>query len=112
MNTLIERLKDSCKEVKHLILKGNQLNSGQQINCAKQITKSNLPNLTSLTLSYDNYSLFLNEILVIQKLDLIYLRISDSIIDKSDAIALQNYLSRKDCPLRRLIIESNNLCIL
>lgn len=109
---LLKKLKESCKEVKHLILEGNQFKCSQQIEYAQQITRANLPCLTSLTLCYDNYSTFLSEILAKQKLDLLYLRVSDAIIDQDDAIALQNYLSRKDCPLQRLVLESKGLMAL
>ena len=106
---MLKKLRESCKEVKHLVLEGNQLQGSQQIDCAQQITRANLPCLTSLTLRYDNYSTFLREILTKQKFDLLYLRVSDAIIDQDDAMALQNYVSRADCPLQRLILESKAL---
>ena len=92
--------------MKHLILEGNQLSNSQQICCAQHITKVSFPCLTSLTLRYGNYSTFLNEILLEQKFALLYIRLSDAIIDENDAIALQTYLQREDCPLQMFVLES------
>ena len=106
VDVLLKKIKEDCSEVKHLILEKNQLSEIQRLNCIQVMNKSNLPQLSSLTLCYDNYSLFFCQLLLSREFSLHYLRVSDAILAKEDVIALMEYLSQQDCPLHTLVLEN------